>query len=340
MLTSQTQIRDNQQRPSRRRYQPPKTPVIPVFSPGNTTDYSLAELFNYHNEQSETLLQYSTLKHYFTTQRYLIAFLQHRYELDDIELTELDYRFIVDFEQFLYRIPPQDHRRPLQTNGVLKHMTRVKKMINLAVNLDWINKSPFRGFKLRKTEVDKSFLNKLELKKIEDKEITGKRLNTVRDLFVFACYTGLAFVDMAGLLREHIVTGIDGDPWIKSFRQKTKTPVKTPLLQPALDIMERYLKKINTSPKANIFPRISNQKMNAYLKEIAHICGISKNLTFHIARHTFATTITLSNGVPIETVSKMLGHTKLSTTQIYARVLEDKISKDMNQLKQHFATIK
>lgn len=340
MPTYQSQVKNTDKRPARRLQKLSNQPVIPIFHANETIGPSIVQLFNCHNEQAETQLAYSTLKHYFVTQRYLIAFLQYRYELDDIELAELDYKFIVDFEQFLYRIPPQDHRRPLQTNGVLKHMTRVKKMINLAVNLDWISKSPFRAFKLRKTEVDKSFLNRLELKKIEEKEITGKRLNTVRDLFVFACYTGLAFVDMAGLLREHIVTGIDGDPWIKSYRQKTKTPVKTPLLQPALVILERYLEKVSNSPKATIFPRISNQKINAYLKEIAHICGISKNLTFHIARHTFATTITLSNGVPIETVSKMLGHTKLSTTQLYARVLEDKISKDMNQLKQHLASIK
>lgn len=337
MTAAQSLVQDNWKRPAKRRISNPNKHPIPVFTPNENFYPSLVQLFNDHNEQAETLLAYSTLKHYFVTQRYLIAFLQHRYELDDIELSELDYKFIVDFEQFLYRIRPQDHRRPLQTNGVLKHMTRIKKMINLAINLDLITKSPFRAYKLRKQEVDKSFLNRLELKKIEEKEIIGKRLNTIRDLFVFACYTGLAFVDIEGLLHENIVTGMDGDLWIKSYRQKTKTPVKTPLLPTALAILEKYVPENYRSPTAHIFPRISNQKMNSYLKEIGTICGIHKNLTFHIARHTFATTVTLSNGVPIETVSKMLGHTKLSTTQIYARVLEEKISKDMNQLKQHLA---
>lgn len=311
-------------RPARRKQQlAGAVPVLPVFEVMQSGEKTLAGLFNYHNEQELGLLEWSTLKHYLVTQRYLLEFAG-----GDVLLSALNYAFIVGFEQFLYQVQPKDHRRPIKVNGVQKHMTRLKKLVNLAVNLDWLARYPFKGYRSRHVPVDKTFLNRLELGRIEAQEIRSPRLGAVRDMFVFSCYTGLAFVDMMGLRRDQVVTGMDGGLWIRSFRQKTKTPVKTPLLPVALGIVGRYL-----GADVFVFPRLSNQKMNAYLKEIAHICGRQKILTFHVARHTFATTVTLSNGVPIETVSKLLGHTKLSTTQIYARVLDDKISHDMNQLK-------
>jgi len=297
-------------------------------------ELTFVRLFEYHNEQGRTLLAYNTLKHYYVTQRYLIKYIQEKYAQQDIKLAKLDYQFIADFETFLYNIKPMDHQKQLHINGVLKHMTRVMKMINLAINLNWINNNPFKGYKMRRTEVDKGFLNRIELQRIEKQQIATQRLIAVRDMFIFSCYTGLAFADMSTLRPEHIVTGMDGGLWIKLHRQKTDTPVSTPLLPVALKLIAQYKSKIERRKNRGIFPVISNQKMNAYLKEIAMICGIKKNLTYHLARHTFATTVTLSNGVPIETVSKMLGHTKLSTTQIYARVLDDKISRDMETLRE------
>lgn len=149
--------------------------------------------------------------------------------------------------------------------------------------------------------------------------------------------TGLAYIDVKQLTKNHISLGIDGDKWIFTTRQKTETLSKIPLLLIAQQMINKYENHPKSNNENRLLPILTNQKMNAYLKEIADVCGINKDLTFHIARHTFATTITLSNGVPLETVSKMLGHTNLKTTQHYAKILDTKISNDMHLLKQKFA---
>lgn len=174
----------------------------------------------------------------------------------------------------------------------------------------------------------------MELEQIENKQFTIERLQFVKDLFIFSCYTGLAYTDTINLTLSHIAKGIDNENWLITQRQKTGTSVKIPLLPKATEIIEKYRHHIKSLSQGSLFPRMSNQRLNSYLKEMADACGIEKNLTFHLARHTFATTVTLSNGVPIESVSKMLGHTKISTTQIYARVIERKLSDDMQLLKQ------
>jgi site-specific recombinase XerD len=166
---------------------------------------------------------------------------------------------------------------------------------------------------------------------IQNKEFGFERLVRVRDIFIFCCYTGLAHVDVEKLTTENLVVGIDGKKWIYTFREKTNTKSNIPLLPAALEILRKYHSETAGLSFSKLLPVITNIKTNAYLKEIADICGIKKNLTFHMARHTFATTITLTNGVPIETVSNMLGHTKIATTQIYAKVLENKVSEDMDK---------
>jgi site-specific recombinase XerD len=171
------------------------------------------------------------------------------------------------------------------------------------------------------------------LQGIIEKEFKIERLTLVKDLFVFSCYTGLSYIDVMNLNEDNIALGIDGGKWIITNRQKTHNKVKIPLLSIAKELINKYENHIKTKKTKTLFPNISNQKLNSYLKEIADLCGIKKNLTFHIARHTFATTITLSNGVPIETVSKLLGHTKIATTQIYAKVIERKVSEDMASLR-------
>ena len=155
------------------------------------------------------------------------------------------------------------------------------------------------------------------------------RLDYVRDLFVFCCYKGLAYTDAINLKAGNLVVGVDQGLWIKTKRKKTLVPVSTPLLSKPIAILKKYENDYRSIRNGTLFPLLSNQKMNSYLKEIADLCVIDKNLTSHIARHTFATTVTLSNNVPIETVSKMLGHTKIGTTQIYAKVIEQKVSHDM-----------
>ncbi|WP_308425361.1 site-specific integrase [Winogradskyella epiphytica] len=178
----------------------------------------------------------------------------------------------------------------------------------------------------------REFLSELELKKLEEKVFISERLDRVRDLFVFSCYTGISYVDIMSLTTDNLVLYINGGNWIETKRQKTKATVKVPLLDQAFRIIKKYEDHPITAVTGSLLPVITNEKLNVYLKEVANFVGIQKKLTFHMARHTFATTVTLSNGVPIETVSKLLGHSKIATTQIYARVLEHKISNDMNIL--------
>jgi integrase len=185
-------------------------------------------------------------------------------------------------------------------------------------------------------EIDRQALTQAELDRIKNKEFPTDRLNFVRDIFLFSCYTGLAYADAQKLKRTEIAPGIDGSLWIFTNRQKTDTSSRIPLLPPALAIVEKYKDYPACSNMGLVLPVLSNQKMNAYLKEIADCCGITKNLTFHIARHTFATTVTLSNGVPLESVSKMLGHRNLKTTQHYAKVLDRKLSEDMGKLRSKY----
>ncbi len=206
-------------------------------------------------------------------------------------------------------------------------------MINMAIRNEWIERDPFAKFQARFIRNDREFLSQEELAAIEVKEFKILRLQWAKDLFVFSCYTGLAYCDVMGLTKENISIGIDGDYWIMTSRKKTNQPVRVPLLPKALELIEKYKSHPKALVMGTVFPVLSNQKLNAYLKEIADLCGITKNLTFHLARHTFATTVTLTNGVPIETVSKMLGHTSIRTTQIYAKVIEGKISEDMKKLK-------
>ena len=206
-------------------------------------------------------------------------------------------------------------------------------MVTMAFHIEWIDKDPFVRFKFSYEKREREFLSEKELMSLEEFSSSIERLNIVKDLFVFSCYTGISYIDLNNLTRDNIVKGIDGNDWLITKRQKTKTNVKIPLLDKALELVFKYENHPRVVANNGILPRLSNQRINAYLKEIADLCKIKKNLTFHIARHTFATTVTLSNGVPIETVSKLLGHTKIATTQIYAKVIERKVSDDINALK-------
>ena len=205
--------------------------------------------------------------------------------------------------------------------------------MNFCIQSGYIQRNPFVGFKLVKKEVVREILSKEDLEKMANVQFPTERSGQVRDIFLFCCYTGLAYADIKKLKRSEIVIGVDGERWIFTSRQKTDTPSKIPLLPAALEILGKYENHPMCFNKNLLMPVLSNQKMNDYLKQIADLSGIDKVLTFHIARHTFATTITLSNGVPIETVSKMLGHKSLRTTQHYAKILDLKVSQDMQELK-------
>jgi len=297
-------------------------------------DYTFSALFTYHNEKEKHKLNENTLSHYETSQRYLTEFVSKQYRKKDFRLNDVNFMFIADFENFLRDYQPKGNKKPIGNSGAMTHLIRLKKMLNLAVSLEWTVKNPFISYKIKIKHEEREFLTKTELAKMAKKEFSLPRLEFVRDIFIFSCYTGLAYIDVTNLTPQNLSIGIDGEPWIKTYRQKTKTPVNTPLLSKASAILQKYKNAPRALSSGKLFPGLSNQKMNSYLKEIADLCGIHKNLTFHLARHTFATTVTLSNGVPIETVSKMLGHTKISTTQVYAKVIEQKISDDMALLRE------
>ena len=301
-------------------------------------EHSLMGLIEYHNEHLKEFLEWGTMKNYATTHKYIQKFLKEIMKAADIPLSQLSYSILVDFELFLKNLQPEGHHKPCGHNTVLKHIERLRKMINLAIRNEWLERDPFAKFQARFIRNDREFLTQEELAAIEAKETKILRLQWAKDLFVFSCYTGLAYCDVMQLTSSNISIGIDGDYWIMTSRKKTNQPVRVPLLPKAFELIEKYKSHPRALALGTVFPVLSNQKLNAYLKEIADLCGITKNLTFHLARHTFATTVTLTNGVPIETVSKMLGHTSIRTTQVYAKVIEKKISADMKILKDKLAS--
>ncbi len=288
----------------------------------------------YHNSNINKSLKWGTLKNYFSTEKYLKQFLQERLKTDDIYLIQLNYKFISDFENYIRTYRPRKARKTCSNNGAMKHLERLMKITNLALKMEWLEKDPFRNFKLRYIRNERDYLTERELDLIEGTSFMTVGLNRVKDVFLFSCYTGLSYIDIKELHPNQILIGIDGNQMIHTKRAKTNESVKIPLLPRAKEILDKYREEMELTSKP--LPVYSNQKTNKNLKEIAKACGIHKNITFHVARHTFATTVTLSNGVPIETVSKLLGHTKLSTTQIYARVLQKKVGEDMQNLINHY----
>jgi site-specific recombinase XerD len=301
---------------------------------GNTEkEKTFLEAFKYHNDQMKELIGSDVVKSthtkFVTVYKKCCEFLKKRYKRSDIYLKELDYKFITDFEHHL-------KTEGIAHNTAMKYIRNVKKVINQTVLNGWLPRNPFAQFKCSTHAVIREILDEAELSTLYNKEFQHERLAEVRDIFLFCCFTGYAFIDVFKLKRTDVAKGIDGDCWIFTRRTKTNTVSNVPLLPQAEEIVRKYENHPKCVQSDKLLPVNSNQKMNAYLKEIAVMCGINKELTMHIARHTFATTVTLSNGVPIESVSKMLGHKKLATTQIYAKVLEHKVSEDMQKLKQKF----
>jgi integrase len=257
----------------------------------------------------------------------MTEYLQIKFNLADVSIRKVDHAFIKNYDIFLRT---KHHKcTPISADKYVKHL---KKIILLSLGNRWISENPFLHYKSTAKPTPRTFLTNDELVIIIRKEFAVERLKQVRDIFIFCCYTGLAYVDVQKLKQSEIGVGDDGKQWIFTSRHKTNTPVHLPLLPEAAAIIEQYKHHPICVYKSIVLPVFTNQRMNCYLKEIADLCGIKKWLTFHMARHTFATTITLSNGVPIETVSKMLGHSTIKTTQHYAKVLDSKTSYDMTAL--------
>jgi site-specific recombinase XerD len=305
-----------------------------IFTGKDENQKMLLKIFQDHNNQVERLVGKDfapgTLERYKTAKKHVQAFIKLEYKLEDVNVKDVNHKFIHGFEYYLKT------ERNCSHNTAIKYITNFKKIIRIAYANDWISKDPFYNWKARLKTIDREFLSKEEIQKLVEKELTIKRLDQVKDIFIFSCFTGLAYADVKKLAKNDIVIGIDGDRWIKTKRTKTNTRSNIPILTTAEAILEKYSEHPDVVQSQFLLPVLSNQKMNAYLKEIADVCEINKNLTFHLARHTFATTVTLTNGVPIESVSKMLGHKSLKTTQHYAKILDRKVSEDMQALKNKF----
>ncbi len=293
--------------------------------------YTLIESFNYHNERMKTLIgidvELGTYKKFETVLVKVKNFLKLNYKVTDINLIDLNFKFINDFE---YYMKTSEH---VKHNTALRYIRCLKKIVLMAIKNDWIIKNPFANYSCQYDRVNREVLSENELLGMWERDFGIPRLDEVKDVFLFCCYTGYSFADVERISKNDLERGIDGDFWIFTERKKTGVTSNVPLLPKAMQILKKYENHPICVNSERLLPVKSNQKMNAYLKEVAALCGIKKNLTMHMARHTFATTVTLSNGVPIETVSKMLGHTKIATTQIYAQVLENKVSDDMKKLK-------
>lgn len=294
----------------------------------------LMQLFREHNTNVKALIgngfEANTLKGYNTSEKHLTGYLQKEYGKTDIEINKLDHAFITGFEFYL--------KAECKISGVsaAKYIKHLKKIVNHCIASNWLKQNPFINFKSSAKAKERTYLTQQELDAITSKKFAIERLAQVRDVFVFCCYTGLSYADVKKLRRNEIGIGMDGDKWIFTSRQKTDTSSRIPLLPAALEILNRYQDHPQCENQGLLLPVLSNQKMNAYLKEIADLSDVFKHLTFHLARHTFATTVTLSNNVPIETVSKMLGHTNIKTTQHYAKILDLKVSQDMALLKEKY----
>lgn len=294
----------------------------------------LLDVFEDHNDKCRALIgkEYveGTVRKFDTTLLYLKQFLKQQYHKNDIPLPEISQEFVRNFEFFLKT------EKSCQNNSALKHIKNFRKVIRIAIGNEWIKKDPFFGLRFKADEVNVDFLTSDELKRIRQKKITIPRLERIRDIFVFCCFTGLAFVDVSQLTAEDLIEDSQGNVWIRKMRQKTKEMCNIPLLSVAKEILEKYKDFASTNTKGLLLPVSSNQKTNAYLKEIADICGIKKKLTTHVARHTAATVVFLANKVSMENVAKILGHANLNMTRHYAKVLDQSILNDMENVERSF----
>ncbi len=296
--------------------------------------HTLMEVFRAHNEKCRALsgisLAPGTVIRYETTLRLTEEFLQKSYQKEDCYLDEVTNQFIEDFEFFLKTVRRCCH------NTTSKYLMNFKKIVRIALAKGWMKKDPFAQIRFHLDPVEREFLEKQELKAMLNKAISIPRLAQVRDIFCFCCLTGLAFTDVQQLKAEHLVADIHGKIWIRKARQKTKNMCNIPLLDEAQKIIDRYRDHPYCQTHGVLLPVCSNQKMNSYLKELADICGIRKNLSTHCARHTFAT-LTLASGATIDNVAKMLGHANVNMTRRYAKVLDSSIMRDMEVVAENMA---
>lgn len=282
-------------------------------------DKSIKQMFHLHISKQEKLIGISTTKvsvaKFYQTQAHVLSFIKKKYNRSDYLLKDMSMAFITEFEFYL-----KTEKRFMQ-NTIYKTLQRFRQIVKLSVALDFLPKDPFLLYKGKKPKKEIVFLSKDELRNLEQHQFASERLQQVADMFIFCCYTGLAYTEMATLKESNIQTGFDDNKWLYIKRQKTKKSYEVPLLTKASDILGKY------RTDDQLLPVVSNQRFNSYLKEIAEIVGIDKILTHHIARKTFASTILLFNNVPMEIVSELLGHSEIGITQQhYAKIVKENVS--------------
>lgn len=288
------------------------------------------EEFQKHNDEMKALIgngyTEATLERFNITKNHVMAFIKFKYNTGDFEFADLNFEFIKDFEFYLRTV------RKCANNTTLKYISNFKKIVIRAIDKEIIIKDPFKNFKGKKTKIVKKPISAKELAELERREFSTDRLNTVRDIFVFQCYTGLAYIDAFQLHKADIKDGVDGNQWILSERQKTNSTARIPLLPKAIEILEKYKDHPVCIKRGTVLPVSSNQKMNEYLKEIAALCGFPFTLNTHMARRTFGSTVTLNNNVPINVVKEMLGHSSVKQTESYAITEQATIGREMTLL--------
>lgn len=299
--------------------------------PDDIPDPTVLELYDEHNRKFKELIgtknhSPSTFQRHLTSRGHVAAFIQHQYGKEDLTWEKVDFSFLSNFEHYLKSIRKCNH------NSSMKYIKNLGKVIRLAIAEGYLTRNPFNKFKLSYETVDRVILTQKEVDQMVDLDIKLNRLDKVRDLFVFCIHTGVSFCDVIELRMNNIYEDKDGTKWIKNKRLKTGVEFMVPVLPVVQKIIDKYADHPERQLKGSVIPEISNQNYNGYLKEVAMRCEIDKNLSSHIARHTFATTIALNNGVPLEVVSKMLGHRDTKTTQIYAKIQEKAIKRGMSDL--------
>lgn len=288
------------------------------------------EEFQKHNDEMKALIGNgytdATLERFNITKNHVTAFIKSKYNTGDLEFADLNFEFIKDFEFYLRTV------RKCANNTTLKYISNFKKIVIRAIDKEIISKDPFKNFKGKKTKIVKKPISAKELAELERRVFSTDRLSTVRDIFVFQCYTGLAYIDAFQLQKADIKDGVDGNQWILSERQKTNSTARIPLLPKAIKILEKYRDHPICIERGTVLPVSSNQKMNEYLKEIATLCDFPFTLNTHMARRTFGSTVTLNNNVPINVVKEMLGHSSVKQTESYAITEQATIGREMTLL--------
>jgi site-specific recombinase XerD len=253
----------------------------------------------------------------------LSRFIREKYGKEDILFSQLEYSFIENYDLYL---KIEQH---MSKGSVVQHIIFLRKIVKRAMNKGIITRNPFFGYVPDSPSTIRKWLSGEEIEKIMTTRIEHPSINFVRDMFVFATFTGLSYIDIKNLRREQILTDKAGNQWIEAERQKTGSKSIVPLLEIPKEIIEKYK---GTGEGDKVFKMLCMNMVCSYTKHIGRLCGLNRKLTFHMSRHSFATSICLNQGIPIETLSRMMGHQNIRTTQIYAEITGSKIEEDMQML--------